>query len=170
MIPDLRSFSSSHTVLGMIADGIPALLKSLHQLVHQIAITVILQVLISIPLFYLHHNLFALGFVIGFVFDKQVREVVEKVNIVYGAQRPLLERVVLFGAGSFLVVLTMPTSMVIATLYYSAQWGALLYQNSLARHRPVQNANIPHDPPLALPPQSPIAVEKKQQEEVLLDE
>lgn len=168
MIPNLHSFRNSHTVIGIIADGIPALINALNLLVHRIAITIILQVLISIPLFYLHHNLFALGFVIGFVFDKQVREVVEKVNIVYSAQRPLLERVVLFGGGSFLVVLTMPTSMVIATLYYSAQWGSFLYQNSLARQRPVQNAPIPQDPP-PVPPQPPIVVEKKQEEEVILD-
>lgn len=133
MIDAIRSYSQ-HTLLGIIIEGAPALLDSLNAVINRVALSIIVQVVISIPLFYLHHNLFALGFIVGFVFDKQVRMVVDKVNTVYNAQRTLLERVLFFGGGGFLAILTMPTSMVMATLYYSSQWGALLYQNSLNRY------------------------------------
>lgn len=133
MIDTIRAYSQ-HTLFGIIAEGVPALLDSLNALIYRVALNTIIQVAISIPLFYLHHNLFALGFVVGFIFDRQVRKLVDKVNTVYNAQRTLLERVLFFGGGGFLAILTMPTSMVIATLYYSSQWGNLLYQNSLTRY------------------------------------
>jgi hypothetical protein len=133
MIETIQSYSN-HSLFGIIAEGISSLLSALDALVYHTARTILIQVLISAPLFYLHHNLFALGFVVGFIFEKQVREVVEKVNVVYNAHRTLLERVLLFVGGGLLVILTMPTSMITATLYYSAQWGALLYQKSLNRY------------------------------------
>ncbi len=131
---------ANHTIIGTIIEGIPALFVSIQVRIYRIAKDILIQIAISVPLFYLHHNLFALGFVIGFIFDKQISEIVEKVNIVYKAHQTLLERVLFFGGGGFLAILTMPTSIVIATLYYSAQWGALLYQSCLARH--LQNAPI----------------------------
>lgn len=158
MIEAIRSYSS-HTLYGMIAEGIPALLKSLNMLVNRVALSILIQVVISIPLFYYHHNLFALGFVIGFVFDKQVRAVVEKVNVVYNAHQTLLERVLFFGGGGFLAILTMPTSMVIATLYYSAQWGALLYQQSLARYRQDNPPPNPAEPTEPADPAPEIVIE-----------
>jgi hypothetical protein len=133
MIDTIRSYNH-HTLFGLIAEGIPDLLDSLNALVNQVALGIIVQVLISLPLFYLHHNLFALGCTIGFIFDKQVCALVEKVNVVYSAQRTLLEKTLFFGIGGFFAILTMPTSMVIATIYYSTQWGALLYQNSRDRY------------------------------------
>lgn len=132
-------FYTNHTIIGIVTEGIPGLCRSIRDVVHEIAIPVIVQVAITIPLFYLHHNLFALGFIIGFVFDKEVKIVVEKVNIVYNTQRSMLENALLFGGGGLIACLAMPTSMIIATLYYSAQWGALLYQNSFARYEQ-QNA------------------------------
>lgn len=131
---------ANHTIIGTIIEGIPALFVSIQTRINRIAMDVLIQITISIPLFYLHHNLFALGFVIGFIFDKQIREIVNKVDIVYKAHQTLLERVLFFGGGGFLAILSMPTSIVIATLYYSAQWGASLYQSCLARH--LQNAPI----------------------------
>lgn len=95
MIDTIHSYSS-HSIFGIVAEGIPALLRSLHALVNRVALAILIQVVISIPLFYLHHNLCALGFIVGFIFDKQVREVVEKVNVVYSAHRTLLERVLFF--------------------------------------------------------------------------
>jgi hypothetical protein len=150
MIQAIHSYSQ-HTVLGIVAEGMPALWSSLSAAVNRVALSILVQVIISLPLFYLHHNLFALGFVAGFIFDQQVRNtmvqidpqhtnghlygIAQKVNVVYSAQRSALENVLLFGGGGLLAILAMPTSMVIATLYYSSQWGALLYQSSLARHR-----------------------------------
>ena len=89
------------------------------------------------PLFYLHHNLFALGFVIGFIFDKETSSIMEKVNIVYHARRNFLEQTLFFGGGGFLSILAMPTSMIILTLYNSAKWGNLLYQSSLNRNEEI---------------------------------
>ncbi|WP_068468122.1 hypothetical protein [Candidatus Protochlamydia phocaeensis] len=134
MIETIRYYGN-HTVFGSIVDGVSTILDAINNAINRVALGILLQVALTAPLFYLHHNLFALGFVIGFVFDRQVREVVEKVNVVYNAHRSLLEKILFFGGGSLLAVLTMPTSIVIATLYYSAQWGALLYQNSLGRQR-----------------------------------
>ena len=132
MIESLHMYSQ-HTLFGIAVEGIPALIKNIASLVNQISMRILIEVAISGTLFYLHHNLFALGFVIGFVFDKQIREVVEKVDIVYHAQRSLLENLAFFVGGGFLALLTMQTSMPIATFYYSAKWGALLYKHSLAR-------------------------------------
>jgi hypothetical protein len=100
-------------------------------------------------LFFLHHNLFAVGFAIGFICDKQVRELVEKVNAVYNVQRSSLEKLAFYGAGGFIAVYTMPTSIVVATLYYSAQCGTWLYQSSLARQMPLS-----HEPPNLVDPDS----------------
>lgn len=132
MIESLHLYSQ-HTLFGIVAEGIPALINNIASLVNQISMRVLIEVAISAHLFYFHHNLFALGFVIGFVFDKQIREVVEKVDVVYHAKRSLLENLLLFGGGGFLALLTMQTSLPIAALYYSAKWGALLYKHSLAR-------------------------------------
>jgi len=133
MIEAIHSYSQ-HTLIGVIAKGVPTFLDSLNSLVNHVATNIIIQIVISIPLFYLHHNLFALGFAVGFIFDKPTRALVEKVNTVYTAQQTLLERVLFFGGGGFLAILTMPTSMIFATLYYSSQWGALLYHNSKDRY------------------------------------
>ena len=137
MIESLHLYSR-HTLFGIVAEGIPSLINNIALLVNQISSQILLQVIISAPLFYLHHNLFVLGFVVGFVFDKQIREVVEKVNLVYETfQRSLLEKILFFGGGGFLALLTMPTSMTIATLYYSAQLGTILYRYCLD-HQPVK--------------------------------
>ena len=95
MIDTIRLYTA-HTLLGIIAEGVPALVHKLSSLVHRIAINILVPVVIT---FYLHHNLFAFGFVAGFIFDKQVRELVEKVNVVYNAQRTVLEQVAFFGGG-----------------------------------------------------------------------
>lgn len=137
MIETLQLYSQ-HTLIGTLSEGLPDLVYALIDLVHRIAMNIMIQVLISIPLFYLHHNLFALGFVVGFVFDEQVRVVVEKVNLVYSAKRTRIEQFVFFGGGGFIAILTMPTSMIIATLYYSAQWGAYLYQSNSANKQQVE--------------------------------
>lgn len=130
MIPAI-SFDTNHTLFGIITEGIPALLNSLKALTNHVALSTIA---ISVPLFYLHNNLFAFGFAFGFVRDEQIQEIVEKVNIVFNAHRTLLERSLLFGGGGLLAILTMPTSMIMATLYYSAQWGAVLYESSINRY------------------------------------
>lgn len=131
MIENMRSYTD-HTILGIITEGFPALARSVKELlINRIA----LSILISIPFVYLHPNLFAIGFVFGFIFNQKVAEVIAKVNLVYSAYTSLLERVLLLGGGTLLTILTLPTSLVVFTFYFSAQSGALLYQHSLDRHR-----------------------------------
>lgn len=146
MIAAIHSYSH-HTLFGVFTEGFSALLNSINALVNRIALGVIGQIALSIPLLYLHHNLFALGFAIGFIRDKDVKDIIEKVNVVYSTQRSTLERILLFGGGGLLALLTMPTSMIFATLYYSAQWGASLYQNSLIRYKRQQLTLLPNVSP-----------------------
>lgn len=149
MIDTIRSYSH-HTLFGIVAEGVPSVLHSLKSVVNRIATSILINLVISVTLFYFHHNLFSLGFVVGFIFDKKVRQVVEKVNIVYNAHKTTyLESFYLLGGGGFLALLTMPTSMIFATLYYSSQWGAMLYRTS--KHRLDEQAilaqqNVPVQP------------------------
>ncbi|CUI17136.1 conserved putative membrane protein [Candidatus Protochlamydia naegleriophila] len=135
MIEAIRYYGS-HTILDTITEAVSAVISTIVNAVDATINRIAVQIIMTTPLFYLHHNLFTLGFVIGFVFDRQVREVVEKVNVVYNAQRSFIERVLFIGGGSVLALLTMPTSIVIATLYYSAKWGALLYTRSRQQQIP----------------------------------
>ena len=136
MIDTLRSYHQ-HTLIGVFAEGVSYLAKtSLDTKIKNVvnaALDIIAQVIIPGGLFYLHHNLFALGFVVGFIFDKEVRILVEKVNTVFMAKRTWVERVIFFGGGGYLVLWTMPTSLITSTLYLSAQWGAELYRTSKIR-------------------------------------
>lgn len=126
---------TDHTIIGILIDGTANLIESRSYVINRVSLTIFSQVLISIPLFLIHHNLFVLGFVVGFVFDGLVREVAEKVNVVYNAQRTYLEKFLFYGGGIFLTLLTMPTSLIVATFYYSSQWGCKLYKNSLDHQR-----------------------------------
>lgn len=147
---DSTNFYSSHILPAVVfySSHIVPNLIGLKDLIIQVVARNIIQILIAAPLFYLHHNIFALGFVIGFIFDQQVQKVVEKVNVVYDAQfrKPLLPRAVFFGAGIFFTLLMMPTSIITATLYHGAQWGANLYLSSLP--------NSPQQPQNPLPQQT----------------
>ncbi len=129
MIEAIRYYGS-HTIVDTVTEAVSAVVSTFLNAVDATINRVAVQIIITAPLFYLHHNLFSLGFVIGFIFDRQVREIVEKVNVVYNAQRSFVENVLFVGGGIVLASFTMPTSIVIATLYYSAQWGALLYTSS----------------------------------------
>lgn len=145
MINAIRTYTN-HTVIGIIVEGVPSLVSSIKAVVHKVALSTLINVVISIPLFYLQHNLFVMGFIVGFVFDKQVRQLVEKVNTVFQTQRSYLENTVIFVGGSFVALLALPTSMVVATLFYSSQWGAALYHNSFARNNKEEAKHDPEDP------------------------
>lgn len=112
-------------------------------IVNEIALEVFFQLAISVPLFYLHHNFFALGFVVGFIFDQKVIEIVKKVEIVINAQQTFKERTLFYIGGGFLALLSMPTSLIIATLYYSSQCGSSLYHNSLTKMESLNKAPVP---------------------------
>lgn len=137
----VKGFEWNHGIIGIISEGVPKLLHSISELINQIALSVFAQVVISLSLLYLHHNFFPVGFVIGFILDSPVREVVNKVNIVISVKRPWLENLFLFGGGGFLAALTLPTSRVIAALYFSSKWGSLLYQKSLESYLQQTNSS-----------------------------
>lgn len=123
-----------HTVLGIACEGTKAVLNGLEYLVNSKALEIISKVVISIPLLVLHHNLFAFGLAAGFVYSSKTREIVDKVNTVLKAQRTTFEQFTFYGIGGFFALLTMPTSMILATLYYSSQWGAFIFEESRKRY------------------------------------
>lgn len=106
--------------------------KTVQDVVNKVALNILILAICSAPLLYLHHNLFAVGFAFGLVFDKRVQDVVGRVNTVYSARRSHLGKILFYSIGGTLALLTMPTSMIMATIYYSSQCGALLYQKSFA--------------------------------------
>ncbi|MCE2983239.1 MAG: hypothetical protein LW832_06700 [Parachlamydia sp.] len=114
---------------------VATVLSTLSVITNSVAVEIIVQAGITFPLFCLHHNLFALGFTAGFIFADTMKEIVEKVNVVYNAKRSLLENICLVGISTPLLIITMPTTIVVATLYYSARWGSFLYHDSLRRQQ-----------------------------------
>lgn len=151
MIQALGLYNRHHTFWNLITESI----ATLQVLVSEVALNILRQIVISAPFLYAHPNLFVLGFGIGFVFDKQIRHVVNKVNIIFEAHRTLFERLLLFVGGGVFALYTMPASLMTATLYYSAKWGALFYKTSEARLR-ARGAHVPFPPsPIATPPQQP---------------
>lgn len=145
MIDALRTFTR-HSLLGIVTDGASSLVNGLSFLVNRIALGVLIA--LSAVLFYLHYNVFAVGFVIGFIWNPQIRELADKVDGLYQvcAQRNIFERGCIYFAVGLAALLTMPTSIVTATLYYSAQWGARLAfisQNHLAKEKAKNLTPIP---------------------------
>jgi hypothetical protein len=132
MIESIQYYTN-HFIVEPVESVSATILTPLIDLTNRIALDTILQIAITAPLFYLHYNLFALGFTLGFVLNEQTKGIVDKVNVVYNAQRSVIEKLLLVGIGTPLILITMPTSIVIATLYYSAQWGSILYEDSLQR-------------------------------------
>lgn len=133
MLEALRSHSN-HTIIGIFREGIPAIKRCLKTLVHKIAVSIIVQIAVSAALAWFQPGLFLIGFAIGFALSKQMQALAERVNLVFATKRSLLEKVFLFGGGAFVAAIAFPISFMITTLYFSAQWGALLYQNSLDRY------------------------------------
>lgn len=138
MIDSARSFLSLtfglnplwETVSSISKDIIPRALK-----VCYLAITII-------PVFYFS-NVYIIGFTAGFIFDEEVKKVVDKVNVVLNSRRTFAELFCLAAASVLLALYTKPMSYCIITLYYSAQWGAYLYKNSYER---LQQARLPGTP------------------------
>lgn len=120
--------------LNVVSEGKTSVLQGIDHLVNSRALEIISKVAISTPLLVLHHNLFAFGLAAGFVYSEKTLEIVNKVNTVFKAQRTSFEQFSFYGLGGFLALLTMPTSMILATLYYSSQWGAFIYEESLKRY------------------------------------
>lgn len=143
MIESIQYYTN-HFIVEPAEEVSATILTTLTDLTNRIALDTIVQIAITAPLFYLHYNLFALGFTLGFVLNDQAKSIVDKVNVVYNAQRSTFEKVLLVAIGTPLILITMPTSIVIATLYYSAQWGSILYEDSLQRQPPLpQPGDVP---------------------------
>lgn len=96
----------------------------------------LLDTLVSVSLFYLQHNLFILGFAVGFIFDQKAYSVIKKVSLIFNAKRTQRESILFFAGGALGAVLTMPTSLCLATLYRSAELGVKIYRScKRARHQ-----------------------------------
>jgi len=121
-------------VAQMIKKCASAAQQNLARLVHYVTSYTFLQIAISIPCLIINTNLFVIGFVVGFIFDKQVSEVSEAVNQVFSVQKSVLEKIGLYGVGTFIAILAMPTSLVVITLYQSCQLGAKLRKEAVKRH------------------------------------
>jgi hypothetical protein len=117
-------YTYCHQTLSIIAQDVPLLFHSATTMISRIA----LQVIISYPLLRLQNNLFGLGFAIGFIFNEKVREVVERINVIYSVCRPAAEERILVFCGGFFALYFMSNSISIATLYYSARWGVFFRQ------------------------------------------
>ncbi len=136
MIESVQYYTNK-VIIEPVEEVSATIITTLTDLTNRIALDAILQfvlqVAITAPLLYLHYNLFALGFTLGFVFSDHVQKIVDRVNVIYNANRPDYQKFLLVAVGTPLILLTNPISIVIATLYYSAQWGAFLYEDSLQR-------------------------------------
>ncbi len=108
-----------------ISPHISSALKVAEDLVNSVAIQTIL---IAIPLFYLHHNLFVLGFTVGMLFDEQTQKFFDIIKEITSSifNRPFLEKTLFLGVGTTVALLAMPACLVNTTLYYSIKCGSLL--------------------------------------------
>lgn len=167
------SSQNQNRLFNKIGHCLDPLLKGVRAVVNRVALGIFLELFISFSLLYLHHNLFALGFIIGFVFDEQVRYVVDKVNVVFNAKRTLVQKFRFFGVGTFFALYTMPTSLIIATLYNSSQMGAWLYQSN-RKSQSLPNINLSRNTPSSPSTLSPSNIHSNQNiidsEEKSLDE
>lgn len=130
-VQDRVSRVASHPIIEDVSQRVSSFVSSTEALTNNVAVPIFLQILISLPLVYLHHNLFTLGFAFGFVCDKLTREVQQKVDTVYKAERTPFQKVLFFGGGTILSIYLMPNVLIIATIYYSAISGSYLYRSCL---------------------------------------
>lgn len=126
MLNAIKSWIDLSLEMNPLWETISAMSKAIVPLVGK---TCYVGITVLIPLRFLP-NVYVTGFTIGFIFNEQVKMVVEKVNVVFNSHRTLLERVVMGSVLGFFALFTLPASFVVITLYYSAQWGASLYENS----------------------------------------
>jgi hypothetical protein len=132
------AFGSCYTYCYQTINAATETVTFVINLIHNIAIGTLIQFFCSLPLFHFHHNIAAIGLASAFIFPDKVLEVVERVNTIYRSQKTILERALLVGGVSFLFYRTRPASLIIATLYYSAQWTARFYQDSFERYKKQQ--------------------------------
>jgi hypothetical protein len=99
--------------------------------------------LVQASLFHNFQNLAAFGFFFGFVFDEKVKEVVNKVNDGFDSCKSLFEKTVLVVAGGAIALYFLPPSTIAVTLYFSADWGARVYQSSSERLKKYNERNNP---------------------------
>lgn len=138
---------SHHNLLSIVSEGVPSLIASINQVV----LGIMLQIGASSVIFCLCPNLSVFGFVIGLIFDQQVGKVVQKVEKIYQSHHTFFERFLFCVSSLLLVKYALPASLITATLYNSARWGALLYQKSAAtqskENPPAPISPVPNSPP-----------------------
>ncbi|MBA3722859.1 MAG: hypothetical protein H0W88_10735 [Parachlamydiaceae bacterium] len=103
-----------------------------------------LKVIAQSTLVYLMPGISFYSFVVGFILSDKVREISKKVDTVFDSCKTPLEKYGLALAIGFYSLYTLPFPLVVATMYYSAKWGAYLYHASDERLRRYQsNLTLP---------------------------
>lgn len=82
---------------------------------------------------YAKSNLFVIGFVVGFVLEKDVKNISERINNVFATRKTKMEKIELYGVCSLVAIFALPTTVVLTTLYQSAQWGAKISREAQER-------------------------------------
>lgn len=120
---------TSHPIIGDVSHRV----SNFVSITNDVAIPIFIRILVSLPLVYLHHNLFTIGFAFGFVCDKFARDQKLKVDAVYdkfkNAAIPRYQKVVLCIPATFLTIWLWPNVLIIASIYYSAISGSHLYRS-----------------------------------------
>lgn len=131
---DIIKESYSHTLVGMVFDAYPVVVKAAHQAHQTITKERVAHVAISILLYEIHTNVWLTGLCLGFVFHKYTKIIANDVATAIESFQSPVEKLLLFGVGGFFTLHSQPGSILVASLYYSARWGALFRQNCQDRH------------------------------------
>lgn len=88
----------------------------------------VLLCLVAATLFYLHSNLFVIGFAIGFHFSEAVMSQLDKIKKLLENSESPFKKGVYIGLFAVAAAMTLPATLVTGTLYCSAYLGAQLGQ------------------------------------------
>lgn len=124
MIDSLRNYSLQ--AKDFFAKSVSPHLPSVSDIANKIA--TVAMIVLSAVLCFLHHNLFACGFVIGFIRSGDIQDLVNKVDGVfkYCSSKSYLAQGCIYFVTGFIALWALPVSIVTLTLYFSSQWGANL--------------------------------------------
>ena len=134
----------ANDIIELVGHPIRQLTSCLGCIINKVALNILIQFAIAAPLFYLHGNLFVLGFVIGVIKSESVLDIIERVKLIFNEWIYKSRwRLVTVTAITPLLILQLPACMVVAALYYSAKFGALSHQMAKESHARAINFDIP---------------------------
>lgn len=100
-------------------------------------LTKTLKIVFQAFLFYAQNPMAIIGLGIGFIFNKKVKRLAKKIDIVIKSFQTRWEKLGLYVGGALFLTYTLPTTIIGITLYRSMEWGMYIYQSRLQK---VQNA------------------------------